>query len=100
MKHRAGVTLVEVLVSIFIMGIGMIALLTLFPLGAINIAQALRDDRAAQAVANASAYANAQDLRHDSVVTQKFTNQLTTLPVFSATGPSSPVYVDPFYRRL
>ena len=47
MQRRSGITLVEVLVAILIMGVGMIALLTLFPLGALNIAQALKDDRAA-----------------------------------------------------
>ena len=44
---RQGVTLLEVLITIFIMGIGMLALLVLFPLGAVNMARALRDDRAA-----------------------------------------------------
>lgn len=43
---RAGVTLLEVLAAIFIMGIGLLALLTLFPLGAVNMAQSIKDDRA------------------------------------------------------
>jgi prepilin-type N-terminal cleavage/methylation domain-containing protein len=46
-KRRAGVTLLEVLVAIFVMGIGLLALLTLFPLGAISMAGAIQDDRAA-----------------------------------------------------
>ena len=36
MQRRSGVTLVEVLVAIFVMGIGMIALLTLFPIGVLR----------------------------------------------------------------
>ena len=33
-RDRPGVTLLEVLTAIFIMGIGMLAILTLFPAGA------------------------------------------------------------------
>jgi prepilin-type N-terminal cleavage/methylation domain-containing protein len=44
-QRRAGVTLIEVLVAIFIMGIGLLALLNLFPLGAIEMSQAIQDDR-------------------------------------------------------
>ncbi len=101
MKHRPGITLVEVLVSIFIMGIGMIALLTLFPLGALNVAQALRDDRASQCATNANAFANAMDLRHDTNVVSNFTNQLTPLANrglgYDPNGPSAPIYVDAYY---
>jgi hypothetical protein len=43
---RGGITLVEVLVAIFIIGVGLLALLTLFPLGALELAQAIKDDRA------------------------------------------------------
>lgn len=45
---RPGVTLTEVLVAMFVMALGMTALLTLFPLGAFQIAQALKDDRCGQ----------------------------------------------------
>ena len=91
MKHRAGLTLVEVLVAIFIMGIGLLAIMTLFPLGLMNYAQAMQDDRAAQAASNGSAIASAMDLRHDTtVVNLAFTN-----------NPTAPgVYVDPWYSSL
>src|SRR5690348_1094775 len=52
MNGRAGFTLVEALVAIFVLAIGLLALLTLFPLGALTMAQAIRDDRAALASAN------------------------------------------------
>jgi Tfp pilus assembly protein PilV len=45
---RDGLSLMEALVALFIMAIGMISLLTLFPLGAIQMGRALRDDRCAQ----------------------------------------------------
>jgi prepilin-type N-terminal cleavage/methylation domain-containing protein len=57
MNRRNGTTLVEVLVAIFIMGIGLLAILSLFPLGAVQMAQALKDQRAAEAAANSAAYA-------------------------------------------
>jgi prepilin-type N-terminal cleavage/methylation domain-containing protein len=68
-KKRAGVTLIEVLITIFIMAIGMLALLTLFPVGAISMGRALIYDRAQQAAANAEAIALSQDIRHDPIVT-------------------------------
>lgn len=54
-QSRAGVTLTEVLVAIFVCGLGLMALMTLFPLGAMNMAQAIKDDRCGHAAANASA---------------------------------------------
>jgi len=101
---RDGQTLMEVLVAIFIMGIGMLALLTLFPLGALNVARALQDDRTASAAALAENIALAQDIRHDpqivSTPSNAFLNPFPTQPQYNlpanATGPSWPVYVDAF----
>ena len=42
---RPGTTLVEVLVAIFVMGIGCLAILAMFPLGAMNMARSIKDDR-------------------------------------------------------
>ena len=58
MTRRSGVTLVEVLVAIFIMGIGLLALLTLFPIGMLRMAQAIRDDRSSQSANNAHELSN------------------------------------------
>src|SRR6266480_3181457 len=54
---RRAVTLVEVLIAIFLMGIGLMAILSLFPLGAAQMAQALKDQRCAEAATNGSALA-------------------------------------------
>jgi hypothetical protein len=60
---RVGVTLVEVLVAIFITGVGLLALLTLFPLGAAEMAQSIQDDRAGHVKQDADALSVAgQDL--------------------------------------
>src|SRR5262249_53709119 len=52
--RRSGVTLLEVLVSIFVMGIGLLSLLALFPIGVLTMRQAIQDDRAASAGASAT----------------------------------------------
>jgi len=44
-RARAGITLTEILISILIMGVGMISLATLFPLGLSRIRQAARYSR-------------------------------------------------------
>lgn len=51
--RRPAVTLTEALMAIFIMAIGLIALLALFPVGAIDMARAIRHDRTAHLAANA-----------------------------------------------
>src|SRR3954469_13698210 len=53
---RRGTTLIEVLIAIFIMALGLIALLTLFPIGAVQMARAIQDERAAQVAANGASY--------------------------------------------
>jgi Prokaryotic N-terminal methylation motif len=93
MRRRQGITLVEVLIAIFVMGIGLLALFTLFPVGAYNCAKAIKDDRTARIAGNANAIALTFNIRQDSAVIGKF-GPLT------GTGPTFPVYVDPCYFNL
>src|SRR5438876_679116 len=67
---RSGVTLVEVMVAMFVMAIGMLALLTLFPIGALSMAEALKNDRCWCGANIAAGNANAQDVRTDTTVRQ------------------------------
>src|SRR6516165_3206055 len=98
--ERGGATLVEVLVAIFIMAIGLVTLLTLFPLGALSMAQAIQDDRAATAAANAVALATARNIRQDPVVIGAphdfFKHAPGTPPLRHNKWRSYPIYVDPF----
>jgi type II secretory pathway pseudopilin PulG len=55
MNRRAAVTLIEVLMAIVILGLGLMALLSLFLLGAAQMAQALKDQRAAECAGIAGA---------------------------------------------
>jgi hypothetical protein len=99
--NRHAATLVEVLVAIFIMALGLLTLLTLFPLGALSMAQAIQDDRAGHAAANAMALAAARNLRNDPVVVagldgrDPFMHGTGHGPPAPSTGRSYPVYVDP-----
>src|ERR1700752_85863 len=56
MPRRNATSLVEVLISIFIMALGLMALLTLFPLGAVHMSRALQDHRAGTLAANSAAH--------------------------------------------
>jgi hypothetical protein len=56
---QGGTALVEVLVAIFVMGVGLLALLTLFPLGALNMARAIQEDRTAAVAVDAVALSHA-----------------------------------------
>jgi len=90
MSRREATTLIEVLVAIFVMAIGMIALLALFPLGAFQMADAIKDDRVSAVVANATSIATAWNLRHDAAVTT-----ILNRAVPNPNGPSYSAYVDP-----
>jgi prepilin-type N-terminal cleavage/methylation domain-containing protein len=110
--RRRGVTLTEVLVAIFIMAIGLMALLTLFPLGALNMAQAIKDDRTGTTASNSAATAQAlwrilyekNSGNPDSNLTPWLLNsgQATwgaaypDLSIPGSSGQSYPVYIDPF----
>src|SRR5262245_45461526 len=98
--QRKGITLVEVLVAIFVMGIGCLAILAMFPLGALSMSRSIRDDRVGQAAANAKAAAIARDIRVNGTPLPFFTNPnpVTNAPTHLDAGPgdpSYPVYVDP-----
>jgi len=93
---RRGITLTEVLVAIFVTGMGLMALMTLFPLGALNMSLAIKDDRASHAAANASAMLRTVWRRGlDSGNPNQFQYPLS--PQFPQPVPlqNSPAYLDP-----
>jgi type II secretory pathway pseudopilin PulG len=101
MIRRSGTTLIEVLVAIFVTAIGLLGLLALFPLGAVNMAQALQNSRCAQAAGNAYALAIGMNLRNDPLVVGSpgdvfVDDDQARRPPADPNGPSYPVYVDPF----
>lgn len=87
MKRRAGVTLTEVLVAVLVVGLALMALMTLFPLGAMNMVQAIKDDRTRLAADNAQA-----NLRMIWRTSLQSGNTDATLETNLSKGP---IYLDP-----
>jgi prepilin-type N-terminal cleavage/methylation domain-containing protein len=54
-RVRHGVTLMEVLIATFILAIGLVAIMALFPIGAVNMARAINQDRSATHGVNSDA---------------------------------------------
>jgi hypothetical protein len=108
MQRRPAITLIEALMAIFVMAIGLLALLTLFPLGAVQMAQALKDERTAQASIAATTQFKGFDLANDGAIDpitvfgpptqyRLFENPwpgTALLPMTSGVSTSYPVYVD------
>lgn len=108
MNRRAGMTTTEVLVALFIMALGVIAILTLFPLGMLNMGQALKDDRVAQSASTADGVMRTYWKTY-VVENQSDTNLSTSASAFDNPGSlffpalnatnaneaSYPVFVDP-----
>lgn len=99
---RHGTTLIEVVTAIFIMGIGLLSLLTLFPIGILTMRQAIQDDRTAHASRNAVAIAQAFDIRHDPSILPWYKNPNpgdAALADAQPGGPSWAVFADPIGTR-
>jgi type II secretory pathway pseudopilin PulG len=103
MTRRPGITLTEVLVALFIMAIGTLAILTLFPAGLITMGQALKDDRAAQCANQANAYmrwhwkeyvVGPRTEPYFLAMNNPGGSGIIQVPTGSPT-PSYPVYIDP-----
>ncbi len=117
MSHRSSVTLIEVLVAIFVMGIGMIGLLALFPLGILRMTGAIEAQKCTEACGAATAIASFQNLRSDTTfyppsVVSPFSNpwdaslwpapgQGPAMLPADPDGPSYPVFIDPMgYNQI
>lgn len=111
LRRRAGFSLVEVLVALFIVAAGLIALLSLFPLGAVQMGRALRDDRSQQTALLADARVR-HDLRQSVFETPPINRTVNdyrpvnlsltafgTQPPVVGAVPSYPVLVDPIGVR-
>src|SRR5579875_4093841 len=96
MRRRPAVTLMEVLVAMFIMASGMLALLALFPVGAVSMAQALKDDRCAYASTMAESVAIAFNVRYGDLNVVGPTGAFLNLNPVVGMPNSGLAYVDPY----
>lgn len=106
-QHRSGITMTEVLVTLFVMALGAIAILTLFPLGMLQMTLALKDDRTAQSASTADGHMRWYWKTHiveplggptDTMLFNAFDNPGSPLPPLgpgNADEASYPVAVDP-----
>lgn len=85
----------EVLIAMFIMAVGMMALLVLFPVGAVSMAQALKDDRCAYASYVSENVAIATNVRNQDANVNTAFLAAGTLPTSGALQ-SGLVFVDPY----
>jgi prepilin-type N-terminal cleavage/methylation domain-containing protein len=101
--RRSGFSLTEVLVALFVMAVGIISLLTLFPLGAVQMGHALRDDRVQTTALQADAYLRLwwqREIIEKTIVEQSYVamtspgdGHLALSP--APPSPSYPVLLDP-----
>lgn len=98
MTRRPGVTLTEVLIAMFIATIGLLSLLTLFPAGMQNMAQAIQDTRAGHSKQNAMAMFYVLSPQDDPWVDRALHNPPGAPPIPKSSStryPSYAVLVDP-----
>ncbi|MBA4189713.1 MAG: hypothetical protein C0467_17140 [Planctomycetaceae bacterium] len=105
MTRRPGLTLTEVLVTLGILAFGILAILTLFPLAASQMAVAVREDRSAQAANAADGYMRAYWKKEfvekngttETAIMSAFDDPdgAGALPAAAAGETSYPVLIDP-----
>ncbi len=96
MRRRPAVTLMEVLIAMFIMAIGMLALLALFPVGAVSMAQALKDDRCAYASTMSESVAIANNVRYGDLNVVGPNGAFLNLNPVNGVPGSGLAFVDPY----
>jgi type II secretory pathway pseudopilin PulG len=118
-RGRSGITLTEILISILIMGIGLISLATLFPIGLVRLRDAARQSRSALLFESAAAEIGSKNLLDKSTFSETYYGSVdpflmdldpatgTQLNAFLSSppalvrpisGPGLPVCYDPLWR--
>src|SRR5262249_11703927 len=95
--RRPGITLTEILIAIMILGVGLVSLATLFPIGLLRLRDATRSSRTAFLAQSAASDMAARDLLNSrssasaDYLNLKFRNQPWSLPLpFWYATPSFP----------
>ena len=89
--RRRGITLTEILISIMILGIGLISLATLFPIGLLRLREAQRQSRSAYLAESAAADVAARGLlKTDSFTYADYPQHLLSRPYCTSPAGTSP----------
>ena len=83
-RQRSGITLVEILISILIMGVGLISLATLFPLGLLRLRDAQRSSRSSYLTDSAGADLEGRNLFNKLTFRNPYYSPWNNLPVFTS----------------
>src|SRR3954447_20068626 len=78
-RRRSGITLTEILISIMIMGVGMVSLATLFPLGLLRIREANRMTRSVYLAESAFSDMGTRNLLNSQSFQTALTNPFTSV---------------------
>ncbi len=95
-RTRAGITLTEILISIMIMGVGLLSLATLFPLGLIRIREANRSSRSALLTQSAGGELAARGLLYKPAFTMSWYGVQDFVPTTGARPQARSIAFDPF----
>ncbi len=99
--RRSGITLTEILISIMILGVGMVSLATLFPLGLLKLRDATRYSRTAYLVQSAASDMASQGLLNkQTFFSADMLNGVGGYPYWyaSSAGGAVPNQYDPFVQ--
>jgi hypothetical protein len=101
-RRRAGITLTEILIAIMILGVGMVSLASLFPVGLLRLRDATRYTRSAYLTESAQCDATARALfTAASFANVDFTNAFYNYPLWYSLQNESPLTQDtPAYGSL
>ncbi|AGA30532.1 hypothetical protein Sinac_6454 [Singulisphaera acidiphila DSM 18658] len=109
-RERMGITLTEILISILILGIGMVSLATLFPLGLLRLRDANRLSRSATLTESATADFGGRDLLNKQSFLNSNSSPWYTLKAYTARpydpwvqdtpGYTSGKFLDPWDKTL
>src|SRR3954453_12967963 len=87
---RSGITLTEILISIMIMGVGLVSLATLFPLGMLRLREAARLSRSGYLAQSASSDLETRNLLGKQSFLTTLTGPWYSVPTFVTPLPYDP----------
>src|SRR4051794_41006434 len=97
-EDRSGITLTEILISIMIMGVGMVSLATLFPLGLLRLRDAQRQSRSSYLTDAAGADLEARNLLNKMTFQNAYFSPWNNLDPTTGAATYTTAYYDPWIQ--